>query len=91
MGQDSPSGTVTLARVFAEQGHWERSAEIYRKLLQQNPGRQDLERALAEAEAALRAAGPAPSQALVGLLQEWIDLLLKYDGLRKLRRFKARM
>ncbi len=91
MGKDSHQGTVTLARVFAAQGHWQKSAAIYRDLLQQNPERQDLARALGEAEAALRAAGPASLQALVPLLQEWIDLLLKYDRLRKLRRFQARL
>jgi len=91
MDKDSPQGTVTLARVFAEQGYWEKSVEIYRNLLQQNPNRQDLVQALAEAEAAMRTSAPTPSRALVALFQEWIDLMLKYEQLRKLRRFKARM
>lgn len=93
MGKDGrhSQGTVTLARVFAEQGHWEKSVEIYRNLLRLEPNRPDLAQALAEAEAALHAAGPAPVRALAPLLQEWIDLLLKYDRLRKLRRFKDRV
>jgi len=89
-GRHSP-GTVTLARVFAEQGHWEKSIEIYRNLLRLEPERPDLAQALAEAEAALHAAGPASARALAPLLQEWIDLLLKCDRLRKLRRFKGRV
>ena len=89
-GRHSP-GTVTLARVFAEQGHWEKSIEIYRNLLRLEPERPDLAQALAEAEAALDAAGPASARALAPLLQEWIDLLLKCDRLRKLRRFKGRV
>jgi hypothetical protein len=91
MGKDHPQGTATLARLFAAQGHWEKSAAIYRDLLQQNPERQDLARALSEAEAALRAAGPKSVRALVPVLQEWIDLLLKHDRLRKLRRFQSRI
>jgi len=91
MGRDDDPGTVTLAQVFAAQGHWEKSVEIYRNLLRQEPGRPDLVQALADAEAALRAAKPSSSPALVALLQEWTDLLLTYDRLRRLQRFKARM
>ena len=91
METDPQPGTVTLARVFAEQGHWDKSAEIYRNLLRQDPGRPDLVQALAEAEAALRAAQPPPSQALVPLFREWIDLLLRTDRIRQLRRFKTRI
>jgi hypothetical protein len=91
MKTDGYPGTATLARVFAEQGHWEKSIEIYRSLLRQDPGRPELVQALAEAEAALQAARPAPSQALVPLVREWVDLLLRLDGVRKLRRFKTRI
>jgi len=89
MGKDYRQGTATLAKVFAEQGHWEKAAEIYRNLLQHDPEREDLARALAEAEAGMHAAGRKLSQDLVPLFREWIDLLLNYDRLRKLRRFKA--
>jgi hypothetical protein len=91
MKTDGYPGTATLARVFAEQGHWEKSIEIYRSLLRQDPGRPELVQALAEAEAALQAARPAPSQALVPLVREWVDLLLRLDGVRKLRRLKTRI
>jgi predicted Zn-dependent protease len=93
MGKDGRhhQGTMTLARVFAEQGHWEKSVEIYQNLLRQDPDRPDAAQALAEAQAALAAAGPASARALAPLLQEWIDLLLKHDRLRKLRRLKARV
>jgi hypothetical protein len=91
MKTDCHPGTTTLARLFAEQGHWEKSIEIYRNLLRQDPDRPDLAQALAEAEAAKRAARPAPSQTLVPIFREWIDLLLRYDRIRKLRRFKSRI
>jgi tetratricopeptide (TPR) repeat protein len=91
MGKDYLQGTATLARVFAEQGHWEKSVEIYRNLLRQDPDRPDLAQALAAAEAALRAAQPQPAQTLAPLFQEWIDLLLRCDRIRKLRRFKTRI
>lgn len=91
MAKGYHQGTFTLAKIFAEQGHWEKAAEIYRNLLRQDPGRQDVAHALAEVEAALHSAGPTSGQTLAPLFQEWIDLLLQHDRLRKLRRFKARM
>jgi cytochrome c-type biogenesis protein CcmH/NrfG len=91
MAKGYHQGTVTLAKIFAEQGHWEKAAEIYRNLLRQDPGRQDVAQALAEVEAALHSAGPASGRALASLFQEWIDLLLQYDRRRKLRRFKSRL
>ena len=42
--------TVTMAKVYAEQGYYEQSAEIYRFLLKNDPGRQDLVAALSEVE-----------------------------------------
>ena len=39
--------TATMARVYAEQGHWDKSAEIYRYLLKQEPERVDYLEALA--------------------------------------------
>jgi cytochrome c-type biogenesis protein CcmH/NrfG len=90
-GKDYRQGTATLARVFAEQGHWGKAAEIYRNLLQHDPQREDLKRALAEAETGMRAAERTSSQELAGLFREWIDLMLQCDRMRKLRRLKARL
>lgn len=91
MGQDDALGTATLARLFAAQGHWEKAADIYRSLLRQDPGRQDLTQALDEAQAAMRAAGSTSSRTLAPLVQKWIELLLAYDRLRTLQRFKRRL
>jgi hypothetical protein len=87
MGED-PRGTVTLARLYARQGHWGEAAEIYRALLRESPGRDDLREALADAER--RRSRRAPED-VVPLLREWIDLLFRCDRLRRLRRFKARL
>ena len=89
MEKDYRHGTVTLARLFAAQGHWEKAAGIYRTLLQEEPGREDLAQALAAAEKHLAAAGRASSRDLVPLFRRWIDLLLKYDRLRKLKRLRS--
>ena len=90
MEKDHHHGTVTLARLFAAQGHWEKAADIYRTLLQQEPDREDLAHALAAAEANLAASGQVSPRDLVPLFRRWIDLLLKYDRLCKLKRLKSR-
>jgi hypothetical protein len=91
MEQHYGHGTVTLARLFAAQGHWEKAARIYRSLLRQEPNREDLAEALAAAEKQLAAAGAGSARDLVPLFRRWIDLLLEYDRLCKLKRLKRRV
>jgi lipopolysaccharide biosynthesis regulator YciM len=90
MKEDYPHGTVTLARLFAAQGHWDKAVDIYRRLLEQEPGRRDIAQALAEAEQQVIAVGREPSGDLASLFRRWIDLVLKYDRLCKLKRLKSR-
>jgi len=91
METDYRHGTVTLARLFAAQGHWEKAADIYRGLLRQEPDREDLAQALSEAETQVAASGRQSAPDLIPLFRRWIDLLLKYDRLRKLKRLKSRL
>jgi cytochrome c-type biogenesis protein CcmH/NrfG len=85
MEEEYPHGTVTLARLFAAQGHWEKAVNIYRRLLEREPDRPDIAQALAEAESQVKDAGDMDA-----LFRQWIDLLLKYDRLRKLKRLQRR-
>jgi cytochrome c-type biogenesis protein CcmH/NrfG len=91
MEEDYPHGTATLARLFAAQGHWEKAVNIYRRLLEREPDRPDIAQALAEAEAQVKAAGRKRAGGIDALFRQWIDLLLKYDRLRKLKRIKSRL
>ena len=50
MGKETDFYTATMARVYSEQGHWHKAAEIYRHLLAQEPVREDYLAALAEME-----------------------------------------
>jgi hypothetical protein len=80
--------TATMARILAQQGHHRRAAEIYRYLLQQDPSRTDLARALDELE---DAKPETPSREPGVLLAEWIEMLLRYRRLRDLENIKARL
>ena len=80
--------TKTMAKVYADQGYFEKAAEIYRYLLKQDPERQDIVEALAEIE--IKLSEKAPDK-LVLLFGEWIDLAVKYNNLQKLKKNQRRI
>ena len=78
--------TKTMAKVYADQGYFEKAAEIYRYLLKQDPESHDLFEALAEVEIKLSEKAPDKLALLFG---EWIDLAVKYNNLQKLKKIKG--
>ena len=88
MEEETDFYTATMAKVYAEQGHWNKAAEIYRHLLRIEPERTDYLEALAEAERMLKTSGNRSVGDLAPLFHQWIDLMLKYKNLQKLRRLK---
>jgi cytochrome c-type biogenesis protein CcmH/NrfG len=48
MEKETDFYTGTMAKVYADQGHWDKTAEIYRHLLRLEPERIDYLEALAE-------------------------------------------
>jgi hypothetical protein len=89
MDKRSDFFTETMARVYAKQGHWPKAAEIYRYLLDQEPGRQDYAEALQEAESKLTSAAKT-AEDLVPLFREWLELMGHYAKLERLSRIKRR-
>ncbi len=81
--------TATMAKVYADQGHWEKAAEIYRYLLKQEPERDDYLEALAGVEKQIISSGNKPGDTLAPLFHRFFDLMLKYKNLQKLRRLKS--
>lgn len=89
MSEDIDFYTPTMAKIYADQGHFEKAAEIYRFLLKQEPGRQDLIEALAEIEQNFSSGGTKDHGALVSLFVKWFDLALcgkRMDALRRIQR-----
>ena len=86
MERETDFYTATMASVYAEQGHWDKAAEIYRHLLAQEPEREDY---LAALEKVVQKAGQDENEVLKDLavlFQEWFDLMLKYKNLKQLRK-----
>ena len=88
MNQDFDIYTETMAKVYADQGHWEKVVEIYRHLLAKEPARPDFADALAEAKNRMERHRENNPEQLVPLFREWIELLFKYEKLEKLRKLK---
>jgi hypothetical protein len=83
--------TETMAKLYAQQGHWAKAAEIYRQLAKREPGRKDYAEALAEVNKKRGASPPKSDERLESLFREWIELLLRNDQLKKLGQLKNRM
>jgi hypothetical protein len=86
MAADKEFETETMARIYADQGHYDKAAVIYRRLLMQTPEREDLRHQLESIEALQK---KAEARDLSEQLSEWVQLLMKkkqIDKLRKLRK-----
>jgi len=88
MPTDPEFYTHTMAKVYAEQGHYEEASKIYRHLLEKDPDRPEFKEALAEIDMILSQTPSPSTQKLVPLFREWIDLAFKYRNLQKLKQIK---
>jgi len=84
MTEDKPFYTVTMARVYAEQGNLEEAKRVYRYLLEKEPGHRDLVEALEDLEARGR---NTQIEDLLPLFRQWMDLVFRYNRMKKLNSF----
>jgi hypothetical protein len=91
MSQEVNIYTETMAKVYADQGHWEKAAEIYHHLVQKDPERQDLRDALAQAQKERDENPDKRPEKLVPLLREWIELLLQHEKLERLKKLRNKL
>ena len=88
MAEQSPIRTATMARIYAQQGHYRKAADIYRHLLTLDPSRQDIADALAAAETMQAAEDHGGEKGLAPLVREWIRLAVRYRQVQQLKRMK---
>ena len=77
--------TVTMARVYADQGRYEEAARIYRYLLDQTPDRSDLRQALG-AVTSLLPDTPNDWHDVSDLIERWVRLMVRQNALRHLQK-----
>ena len=91
MNQDVDIYTETMAKLYADQGHWSKAVEIYRHLVQSEPQRQDLIDNLEHARQKMEEQSDSGPEDLVSLFQEWIELLLHQEKLERLRTLRRKL
>jgi hypothetical protein len=86
-----PMQTATMAQIYAEQGHLQKAACIYRRLLNDTPDHAEWQQQLAVIEQQM--VSPDRLQELretVGqLLAEWVRLQMRYANLKKIQSIVA--
>lgn len=91
MNQEVDIYTETMAKVYADQGHWARAVEIYQHLVQIEPQRQDLIDDLVHARQKMEEQPDTRPEKLVPLFREWIELLLQQEKLEKLKKLRRKL
>ena len=86
-----PIRTVTMAKIFVQQGHYEKAIDIYRHLLKKEPDRRDLAAAMAHAEEKRDLKAAVAPKNLADVLSEYIQLLLYYRQLLDLRALRRQV
>ena len=88
MADDNIFNTVTMAGIYTKQGLYDKAAEIYNKLLEQDPDRNDLIEALSALEEIRAEANKDLKKRLIPLFSEWLDLMLCNNRLKLLEKLK---
>jgi tetratricopeptide (TPR) repeat protein len=74
-----------MAKIFVQQGHYDKAIEIYRHLLKKEPDRRDLAEALARTEEKRNQSVVKAPRDVAYILSEYIRLLLNYRQLLDLQ------
>jgi hypothetical protein len=76
--------TQTLARIYTEQGHFKKAAQIYQHLAQTWPDHPEYREALAQMENRLATDERRTDEDLIRLISTWFDLEIGYNRLKRL-------
>ncbi|UCD32623.1 MAG: hypothetical protein JSV38_01615 [Desulfobacterales bacterium] len=88
MIEDDVFYTETMAKIFDDQGKYEKAARIYQYLLRREPDRQDLLNAISELE---KKRFGNNIERLIHLFIQWIDLLITSNELKKLKKLQSHL
>ena len=88
--------TATMAKVYAQQGHYQKAAEIYRHILSNEPDRQDIAMELSMVEQKLADMEPESERDtresdLVCLFQKWFQMASRHRRIEFLKKLKQQI
>jgi len=67
-----------MARLYADQGHYDKALEVYRHLMTQFPESRDISEAFSDLKEKIQRIRTSNEPELAPLFREWFDLLIKY-------------
>ena len=87
MAEDIHVYTITMARIYAGQGHLEKARRIYRHIIAQNPADLDAREALNELDTQIANGGrEADKPDLSERIKEWADLAGQYNRIQRIKK-----
>jgi hypothetical protein len=78
--------TATMAKVYAEQGHYEKAGEIFQYLLTKDPENQAIKAALSELEAGQVKLEEEKKPSLNQLFSKWLNLVMDYKKIQDMKK-----
>jgi tetratricopeptide (TPR) repeat protein len=78
--------TKTLAKLYADQGYYDKAIEIYRHLVKKFPEREDLLDDFSDLKVKIQRIKTSNEPELSVLFQRWFDLLAKYRQINAIQR-----
>ena len=88
--------TATMARLYAQQGHYQKAADIYRHILSNEPDREDIVAELSKVEQQLTDMEPESEKNmkekdLVSLFQKWFQMAAGHGRIEILKKLKQQL
>lgn len=85
MDDENEVYTFTMAKIYTDQGHFDKAEGIYRHLLEKDPRNQILKEALDGLAGKRGSATSKKGEDLASLFKEWLELAQEYNQRRRLK------
>ena len=78
--------TKTIAKLYADQGHYDKAIEIYQYLVTNFPDREDILDDFSDLKIKLQRIKTSKKPNLAVLFQQWFDLLAEYKQIKAIQK-----
>lgn len=78
--------TKSLAKLYADQGHYEKAIEIYKHLMKKFPEREDIIDDFSDLKIKMQRIKISNEPELAVLFQQWFDLIAKYKQINAIQK-----
>ncbi|MCK5784208.1 MAG: tetratricopeptide repeat protein [Desulfobacterales bacterium] len=78
--------TKTLAKLYADQGHFDKAIEIYQHLVKKFPDREDLLDDFSDLKVKIQRTKTSNDSKLSVLFKQWFELIAKYKQINAIQK-----